>query len=110
MHVKNVSLFVFFPQPGLPWGSYCQEREIVSGSSGIRRGTGSPRRKELRLRQNRTKRIATTLEKRICCGRKRGLIFFPHPPDEKNCDYPKIARKELRLPWKNGSAAAEKGV
>ena len=64
-------------------------REIVSGSPGIRRGTGSPRRKELRLPQNRTKRIATTLEKRICCGRKRGLIFFspsidPVPQDPRN--------------------------
>ena len=40
---------------------------------------------------------------RACAGE-------PVPPDEKNCDYPKIARKELRLLWKNGFAAAEKGV
>ena len=86
-------------------------REIVSGSSGIRRGTGSPRRKELRLPQNRTKRIATTLEKRICCGRKRGLIFFPHPltnriattqkSDEKNCDYP--GKTDLLRPKKGSN-------
>ena len=86
-------------------------REIVSGSPGIRRGTGSPRRKELRLPQNRTKRIATTLEKRICCGRKRGLIFFPHPltnriattqkSDEKNCDYP--GKTDLLRPKKGSN-------
>ena len=67
-----------------------------------------------------TKRIATTLKshekncdysgKADLLRPKKGSNLFSSPPDEQNCDYTKIGRKELRLPWKNGSAAAEKGV
>ena len=58
-------------------------------------------RKELRLPSVLTKRIATTLKN----GSARNFFFVfivvppqaAKSPDEKNCDYPKTGRKELRL-------------
>ena len=44
--LQHTNVYPFFPQPGLPWGSYNSEKEIGQGGSGEpvpqHGGTGSP--------------------------------------------------------------------